>query len=221
MPGMCGCTPTTCAAQGKNCGTISDGCGKTLECGVCTSPETCGGAGITNVCGCEPLLAPNAKGTTAIYPKAGGKITLAQTFSIDGRTTIAIDAVQLRGQYPSADAAETISLAIYPAGKGGLPDTASPVWEAKVVLGKTDFYPALLANKTTALHTFPVGEKITAGVTYWLLVGSTSTVTLAGYDGGALLGDAIPSGSAYSNTAGAGWVVGTGTDLFVVINPCK
>jgi hypothetical protein len=45
------CTPTTCAAQGKNCGTISDGCGGTLLCGSCTSPQTCGGGGVANVCG--------------------------------------------------------------------------------------------------------------------------------------------------------------------------
>jgi hypothetical protein len=46
------CTPTTCAAQGANCGTIDDGCGTTLECGTCTLPDTCGGGGADNVCGC-------------------------------------------------------------------------------------------------------------------------------------------------------------------------
>src|SRR5215470_2045128 len=45
------CTPTTCAAQGKNCGTIPNGCGGTLTCGACTAPQTCGGAGTANVCG--------------------------------------------------------------------------------------------------------------------------------------------------------------------------
>src|SRR5712691_8164034 len=45
------CSPTTCAAQGKNCGTISDGCGGTLTCGTCTEPQTCGGGGVANVCG--------------------------------------------------------------------------------------------------------------------------------------------------------------------------
>src|SRR5207302_949588 len=37
-----GCTPTTCSAQGKNCGSLSDGCGGTLSCGSCSSPQTCG-----------------------------------------------------------------------------------------------------------------------------------------------------------------------------------
>ncbi len=41
------CTPTTCAAQGKNCGSINDGCGTTLNCGTCGSGQTCSAA---NVC---------------------------------------------------------------------------------------------------------------------------------------------------------------------------
>src|SRR5262245_47569893 len=49
------CAPVTCAALGKNCGTISDGCGHTLTCGSCTAPQSCGGGGIPNVCGpCTP-----------------------------------------------------------------------------------------------------------------------------------------------------------------------
>jgi hypothetical protein len=51
--GAC-CTPTTCTAQGKNCGTISNGCVGTLNCGTCTAPQTCGGGGTQNVCGCTP-----------------------------------------------------------------------------------------------------------------------------------------------------------------------
>ena len=36
------CTPTTtCAAQGKNCGSILDGCGGIINCGTCTAPLTC------------------------------------------------------------------------------------------------------------------------------------------------------------------------------------
>ena len=45
------CAPITCAALGKNCGTISDGCGHTLTCGSCTAPQTCSGGGVANVCG--------------------------------------------------------------------------------------------------------------------------------------------------------------------------
>lgn len=45
------CTTTTCIAQEKNCGTIADGCGESLDCGTCKPPETCGGSEISNVCG--------------------------------------------------------------------------------------------------------------------------------------------------------------------------
>lgn len=50
------CEPTTCAAQGKNCGQISDGCAAVLDCGACFSGQTCGGGGVANVCGvCQPI----------------------------------------------------------------------------------------------------------------------------------------------------------------------
>src|SRR5262249_34668220 len=45
------CAPITCAALGKNCGALSDGCGHTLNCGSCTAPATCRGAGKANGCG--------------------------------------------------------------------------------------------------------------------------------------------------------------------------
>jgi hypothetical protein len=38
---VCTCTPTTCAAQGATCGSLSDGCGGTLNCGTCSSGQTC------------------------------------------------------------------------------------------------------------------------------------------------------------------------------------
>lgn len=35
------CIPTTCAAQGAECGAIPDGCGNTLSCGSCGAGEVC------------------------------------------------------------------------------------------------------------------------------------------------------------------------------------
>ena len=52
--GCTACTPKTCTQLGVNCGTVSDGCGNTLNCGSCTAPQTCGGGGTPNVCGSPP-----------------------------------------------------------------------------------------------------------------------------------------------------------------------
>jgi hypothetical protein len=48
------CAPKTCAEQGANCGELSDTCGGALDCGTCNAPQTCGGGGIPNACGCTP-----------------------------------------------------------------------------------------------------------------------------------------------------------------------
>jgi hypothetical protein len=64
-----GCTPTTCAAQGKNCGMIADGCGTQIRCG----PDDCG-AGYScteNVCRC-----PNG---TSVCPPSGSSPTRCQS----------------------------------------------------------------------------------------------------------------------------------------------
>jgi hypothetical protein len=53
-----GCLPLSCAELGKDCGVISNGCGATVSCGRCRDPNTCGGGGPANVCGCTPLACP-------------------------------------------------------------------------------------------------------------------------------------------------------------------
>ena len=45
------CNLTSCTSQNAMCGPIGDGCGGTIDCGSCTSPETCGGAGVHFTCG--------------------------------------------------------------------------------------------------------------------------------------------------------------------------
>jgi hypothetical protein len=51
------CQPTTCAAQGAQCGSIPDGCGGSLVCGSCPGGQGC----VSNVCGpVSPNLALGA-----------------------------------------------------------------------------------------------------------------------------------------------------------------
>ena len=60
--GLCRCAAESdaqlCARLGKNCGEVSgtDTCRgrRTVVCGACTLPETCGGGDEPNVCACEP-----------------------------------------------------------------------------------------------------------------------------------------------------------------------
>src|SRR5262249_57849157 len=88
-------TPTTCAAQGKNCGAIPDGAGGWLACGTCTAPQVCGGSGTSNVCATPPPVAktltfsPNpvvggnaATGTVTLSgpaPQSGALVTLSSS----------------------------------------------------------------------------------------------------------------------------------------------
>ena len=49
--GSGGCHPRTCAQANAGCGPVADGCGGLVQCGMCMSPQTCGGSGIPSVCG--------------------------------------------------------------------------------------------------------------------------------------------------------------------------
>jgi hypothetical protein len=54
------CTPKTCADFGYNCGETGDGCddGIILQCGTCMTNQTCGGGGMSGVCGSGPMCTP-------------------------------------------------------------------------------------------------------------------------------------------------------------------
>jgi hypothetical protein len=67
------CTLTTCAAENATCGNISDGCGSTLLCGVCASPETCGGGGSPKACGCTPTTCALAGANCGSIPDGCGE----------------------------------------------------------------------------------------------------------------------------------------------------
>jgi hypothetical protein len=57
------CAPATCARYGARCGQVPDGCGGILDCGSCSDPDTCGGSGVPNQCGCTTKTC-DAQGAT-------------------------------------------------------------------------------------------------------------------------------------------------------------
>lgn len=66
------CTPTTCAVQGRVCGTFADGCGGYLSCGSCASGQTC-----TTTGSCCQATTCAAQGATCgvISNNCGGTLT--------------------------------------------------------------------------------------------------------------------------------------------------
>src|SRR5688572_21896369 len=59
LPDATSCTPRTCAGQGAQCGSISNGCGGTLSCGTCDWDESC----TNNACVCEPYCGSHECGS--------------------------------------------------------------------------------------------------------------------------------------------------------------
>ena len=106
-----GCTPTTCAAQGKQCGASSDGCNQTLDCGscrrttpICISTNTCVACSPANPCPtggcCQPdgaCLAngaacddgdPCTTGTICTNGTCGGGMPVSCTTPPECHTTV-------------------------------------------------------------------------------------------------------------------------------------
>lgn len=55
---ICKTREEACAGEGVECGPVGDGCGGLIDCGTCTAPDTCGGAGVPGQCGQPPACVP-------------------------------------------------------------------------------------------------------------------------------------------------------------------
>lgn len=74
------CTPKTCASLGYTCDTASDGCGKTITCGTCTSAQAC----TNNVCQIKVCTDSNcckAKNSSYPYYRSAKKMCCKTIFS--------------------------------------------------------------------------------------------------------------------------------------------
>jgi MYXO-CTERM domain-containing protein len=73
------CVPATTCPTGFNCSVAPDGCGGTVACGTCTSPETCGGAGQNNVCGCAAATSCPSGDVCGAAPDGCGGMVMCGT----------------------------------------------------------------------------------------------------------------------------------------------
>jgi hypothetical protein len=94
-PNVCGgigCTPESdaafCLSLQKDCGVVNglDNCGvsRSANCGTCASPNTCGGGGVVNVCGCTPIFeCPSPYNCGSIDDGCGGLLSCGTCSSPD------------------------------------------------------------------------------------------------------------------------------------------
>ncbi len=81
------CVPATCKSLGKNCGSVADGCGKTLSCGSCATGQVCGWGG-ANVCGSAP---PDPKKTAPPLDRTvATTVHVATSFLYSGKTPLQV-----------------------------------------------------------------------------------------------------------------------------------
>jgi hypothetical protein len=80
--GSATCGLTSCSQQNAMCGPIGDGCGGAIDCGSCTSPESCGGGGTLFTCGgtgsggsCTPRTCAQAGATCGQVADGCGGLT--------------------------------------------------------------------------------------------------------------------------------------------------
>lgn len=68
------CVKKTCSQQGAACGQVGDGCSSSIDCGGCTAPDSCGGAGKANQCGCayKPCCVPDGRQMEQNVPCCSG-----------------------------------------------------------------------------------------------------------------------------------------------------
>jgi len=71
-----GCTPDSCSSLGRNCGSVSDGCGATINCGSCSSDKACNN-GVCGSCTAESSK-KCSNGNLYWYDSCGGKGSLAE-----------------------------------------------------------------------------------------------------------------------------------------------
>ena len=97
-PNRCNCDPPDCGF--RNCGSVTNECGETKNCGDCVSPKVCGGTstqavpGVPGICECIPQTCKSlgANCGTALDDGCGGKIDCGEDSCPSPKTCGATDA---------------------------------------------------------------------------------------------------------------------------------
>lgn len=163
-------TKTDCAAEGKDCGIISDNCSDTLDCGTCTAPNVCGGSGTANVCGCTPTTcAALAKNCGNVGDSCGGTLSCG---SCGANETCSSANVCVSQTAPSVQVAPS-SVQIQPAQTTSFAATVTGVTPTTVTWSVQE--PAGGTIDATSVYTAPA----TAG-TYHVIATSVAAPTVSG-----------------------------------------
>lgn len=124
------CTPTTCAAEGKNCGIMPDGCGGELNCGGCEAPEFCGGGGSANLCGantCTPITCADVIRCGVVSDGCAGTLSCGACgdASVDASSPDGSEAdAQTDARVPDANVADATFDAVVPDAEANVPDAS-------------------------------------------------------------------------------------------------
>lgn len=182
------CTPSTCAGLGKNCGSVSDGCGGTLSCGTCSTGYTCSAS---NVCtsSCTPsTCASLGKNCGSVSDGCGGTLSCGSCST--GYTCSASNVCTASGSCGSTQLAanggfESGSTSWTLAGSGsgatttGIVDTSAPrsgVKEAWLCGYGTTGTQSLLQTITIP------ASSCTATLSFWVKIATNETTTTTAYD---------------------------------------
>ncbi len=87
----CEDAPPSCEELERNCGPVTDACGRVVECGTCSATQTCGGGGTAGLCGgrtceadCPAGYTCRGDGTCANGPRDALALD-AKTFEVEGQ----------------------------------------------------------------------------------------------------------------------------------------
>jgi mannobiose 2-epimerase len=148
------CTPSTCSALGAACGTPSDGCGGTLNCGTCPTGQTCNAS---HQCTCAPATCASLGASCGtVSDGCGGTLNCGtcptgQTCDAGHQCTTAVNTAPVVNA--GADRAVTLPSTLTIAGTVAddglpIPPALTVTWSKTSGPGTATFNPANAASTT-------------------------------------------------------------------------